>query len=199
MTTLPLQGVKLQKKQKTKKKSIKEIWFQKDQKGKMLIDLRIVVGKHFADKEFQSLETFDINMLLASGNGDRKMMLITINSMPSTIVKERDHFCQFRWRSSLVIPIIRLRLEYILMISHISGEAASVGLNCQMYLFLLLIEHIKVAVRSINSGMATVLIKINKPLIWIHSIQNNLEYLILNMIHQVTQILHSMLELIFYI
>ena len=49
MTALPLQGVKLQKKQKTKKKSIKEIWFQKDQKGKMLINLRIVVGKHFAD------------------------------------------------------------------------------------------------------------------------------------------------------
>ena len=81
----------------------------------LILDLKLlkskVKGKHSIGREFQSLascagkETVDIDILVTSRNGDRKVMQsITITSRPPTRKRKWNQLNQF-WRTSTkVIP-----------------------------------------------------------------------------------------------
>ena len=56
-------------------------------------------------------ETVDIGTLLTSRNSERKIMQpVRVASAPATRIRKLNQFSQFRWISTKVIPIRRLKL-----------------------------------------------------------------------------------------
>ena len=72
--------------------------------------------------------TADIDILVTSTNSDRKIMQsITITCRPPLRITKWNQFSQFRWTSSKVIPIKRLRLATLWCWANGSREAATEG------------------------------------------------------------------------
>ena len=75
-------------------------------------------------------ETVDMDIFKKSRNGDGKIMQsIRITSGPPTRIKKRNQFSQFRWRSTKVMPIKRVKMATFWPRDKCSREAASIELT----------------------------------------------------------------------